>query len=104
MDDVKYRELAGCDRILEQCKVVNDATMGKPWTNRHGLCPPQTEPWRRGSVSETNRTVGCGTVRFVPRTEPHGSRFEPWSTLAMFRKFVDFFFAEYRSPFPVMLR
>ena len=49
--------------------------------NRGGSHPPRTEPWRRGAVRGANRTVGVahGSVRL--RTEPHGSRFEPWSTL-----------------------
>ena len=49
--------------------------------NRGGSRPTRTKPWGRGAVRGANRTVGVAHGSVCGRTEPHGSRFEPWSIL-----------------------
>ena len=49
--------------------------------DRGGSPPQPTEPWHRGAVRGANRTVGVTHSSVCGRTAPHGSLFEPWSTL-----------------------
>ena len=41
----------------------------------------RTEPWHRSVVRGANRTVGVVYGLVCWQTAPHGSQFEPWSTV-----------------------